>query len=627
MPNQRCPTNDQLKAFSVGKLPHELIHEIADHVPNCRKCESRISGFDNYSDDLVDALQSMSITSESAVATPLKLQASDPDLSEPDSILLDQGRIFSARLARGQIRLGKFLLRSELGSGSFGYVFLALDTELDREVAIKIQRSLNPLDNDRIQRFNREARNAARLQHPSIVSIYETGQTDEGICYLVTEYVQGQTLQSKLQTTSLCQRRAVEYSYELAQALQYAHEHDVVHRDVKPSNIIIDENDKTHLADFGLAKSIAAEDTVTQAGQVMGTPAYMAPEQARGCSNEVDTRSDVYSLGVVMYEMLTGQQPFQGKKRLLLLQVIEDDPRPPSQLVEGLPRDLEIICLKAMSKLPRLRYQTAAEFGNDIKRYLDGEPILARPIGYSERFLRWSRRYPAAIVAFLTLFIGAAIAIIYLSTLSDYLVRQTARDSAEMQANMLDSINEYYAGLVKELDIHLQENGNPFTQADLESIRPVPAKFTIELGNRLESSKSPGLQVRLYSDYPFPQRIKGGPQDDFGRRALDAFEVNPNDPLVEFTELAGRPVVRFATPRVMTESCVDCHNNHRDTPKANWKVGDVRGVLEVIRPLERDQMRTRQGMGNAITWIIAMTVLLSLFVSVIVVSTVRRNNE
>jgi hypothetical protein len=433
-----CPSIEELRAFAVGDLSGERFERVVEHVSECDVCGDSLQSLDDYPDELVGQLASLRDPIDQTLTdVPHKLTVSVKSLvglrAGSTDISVDAGRRLAKQLINGPCRLGKFDLLDELGIGSFGYVFRARDTELDRLVAVKIQRAGGLANDEEVDRFLREARSTAQLKHPHIVSLFETGQTDEGVCYLVTELVEGDTLEQSLARSKPTYRKAAEVAAQLAEALDYAHKHGVIHRDVKPSNIVFDQDHQPHIMDFGLAKRDTGELTMTPDGQVMGTPAYMSPVQARGDSHTVDVRGDVYSLGVVLYEMLTGERPFQGNRRMLMLQVLEDEPRSLRQLDEKIPRDLETVCLKAMSKSPARRYQTARDFSDDLRRYLIGDPIRARPEGYFERLWRWCRRYPMAVSLFLAVGLGSAVGIVYLSSLTEYFVRQTALGSARME--------------------------------------------------------------------------------------------------------------------------------------------------------------------------------------------------
>ena len=297
-----------------------------------------------------------------------------------------------------QEQLAHFELLERIGVGHFGAVWRARDTVLDRIVALKVSREQVDARPSRWS-FLREARAASQLNHPNIVPIYEIGQA-KGHTFIVSEYIEGLDLRRHLKRAGkLAPRQAAQIARDIARALHHAHEEGILHRDVKSGNILLDADMRPYLADFGLAKRNGAEVTVTRDGEILGTPAYMAPEQAAGRNSEVDARSDIYSLGAVLYEMLTGQLVFRGGEQTLVYRVIHEEPRSPRSVARDVPEDLSTICLTCLEKDPDDRYQTAEQLGRDLDRFLCGESIEARPPSVLERAWRWCRREPYKTIA------------------------------------------------------------------------------------------------------------------------------------------------------------------------------------------------------------------------------------
>ncbi len=294
--------------------------------------------------------------------------------------------------------LGEYELIEEIGRGGMGVVYKATQKSLGRTVAIKMLLRRDLASTDDIRRFRSEAEAAAQLDHPGIVAVYEVGEWD-GHPFYSMQHIEGTTLARLLAEGPMPPREAARLLAVVAEAVQVAHARGVLHRDLKPSNILIDREGRPHVSDFGLAKRIEADMSVTHTGAIVGTPCYMSPEQAAGSRGDVGTTSDVWSLGAILYQMLTGRPPFQASNPMdTLLAVLENDPPMPRLINASVNRDLEMIALKTLQKPQELRYRSAAALAADLRCFLSGEPIAARRGGLADIAARLFRETHHAVV-------------------------------------------------------------------------------------------------------------------------------------------------------------------------------------------------------------------------------------
>lgn len=305
-----------------------------------------------------------------------------------------------------------------IGRGGMGVVYRARDVRLGRTVAIKTLADARYAERDQVERFLDEAKAVARLRHPNIVGIHAIGEHD-GATYLSLEYVEGGSLANRLAAGPMAPRPAAHLVATLAAAVDFAHRAGVVHRDLKPSNVLLTDDGVPKVGDFGLAKLLDSDSGRTFTGQVMGTPNYMAPEQAEGHSGAAGPAADIYALGTILYHALTGRPPFLGESPLETIRLVTGtEPVPPTRLRPEIPRDLETICLKCLEKEPAHRYATAADLADDLQRFLDGRPIQARPVRPAARLARWTARNRA---------LAALAAIFLLGTPSFFMLWLSAR--------------------------------------------------------------------------------------------------------------------------------------------------------------------------------------------------------
>lgn len=477
----------------------------------------------------------------------------------------DEARLRRDELQPG-LRIGSFQLLERLGTGSFGTVWKALDEQLDREVAIKFPLGDRTTEDEQ-ERFLKEARAAARPQHPGIVRVHAFGR-ERGIIYIVKDWIDGPNLAEWLSKRRPSPRESATLCIQIAEALEHAHNLGIVHRDMKPANVLIHVNDggvvEPRVTDFGLALR-ESDSNLGEGRKRLGSPAYMSPEQARGDSDVVDRRADVYSLGVVLFEMVTGERPFRGSASALLDAVIHEPPPDPVTLNRQLDLDLSTICLKCLEKSPARRYATARELAADLQRWVEGRPIHARPLGPTERALRWISRN--AVLSSLTLGLFAVLSlglagVAWQWSRADANAVRAERGAEEMRRNLY----------VSEMNLvqRIWEQGN--VQAGLnklDQLRP----------------KSDQSDLRSFAWYHWRHRFQIEHRSISVDEKLEGLDVSPNNQWVAGAGSTGK-VVLVDIPSGKVQRRLDGH----------------RQVIRAVRFLSDDRLLTGCYEGQLRLW-------------------------
>jgi WD40 repeat protein/predicted Ser/Thr protein kinase len=411
------------------------------------------------------------------VAIGLKLTPSRDPGAEGSPLIEDP----KSKIQNPKVRFfGDYELLEEIARGGMGVVYRARQASLNRIVAVKMLLFGRFSSDEFVQRFQTEAQAVASLQHPNIVAIHEVGQ-HEGQHYFSMDYIEGKSLAELVGDKPLPARRAAGYIQSIAQAIHYAHKRGILHRDLKPSNVLIDEFDQPRITDFGLAKQLKGDSELTATGQVLGSPNFMPPEQADAKRGAIGRHSDVYSLGAIFYHLLTGRPPFLAETlEDTLRQLLNVEPVPPRLLNPGVPRDLETICLKCLSKEPHRRYDSAQSLAQDLERWQAGKPIFARAVGPTEKFLGWCKRKPA--IAVLTaLVLTLLVTVTVGSTIAAFRIRRESERAKKAELEAREQLWGSYLAQARATR-HTGRAGHRFESLEVLA-RAAAMRPTLELRN------------------------------------------------------------------------------------------------------------------------------------------------
>jgi len=469
-----CPNPAELQQLAQGELTEMEAGPLEEHVLACSTCAERLSGFIANDpvlamlphelnpahaatptvDALIERLAQTPLSNTSGEARGAGARQRD---SGSDTGVDRRARDAEKSSVGGMPVIPGYEVFEEMARGGQAIVFKARHIRLDRLVALKMMRGGAAVGTEEHARFRREAEAVARLKHPNIVQIHDIGEAASS-SYLALEFVSGGTLKQKIATAPQSPEASAALLETLARAMHWAHERGIIHRDLKPHNVLMTEEGTPKIADFGISKRLDQDAGQTSTGAILGTPAYMAPEQAAGGSRSVGRAADIYSLGAILYELLAGRLPFSGENHLEILDKVRyQEPEALSAIRRGMPHDLETICLKCLRKEPSRRYATAADLAEDLRRFLAREPILARPVGAFERACLWARRRPviAAMLASIVLLLVAG------SSVSVYFAVAAAKEARNAERSATEAHR-------REIDARLKEKEANDAKAELE---------------------------------------------------------------------------------------------------------------------------------------------------------------